>query len=111
MTTHLDRVEAVMARGSPLLSELDRDEIRSKLRADATQYERRLAELEAAGGGPDDRRAVDSLRASLVEVNEALLRLDTSEYGYCADCGRWIAVARLLALPHTRYCIECAGRH
>lgn len=100
-----------MSTRSSLLSEADRDEIRTKLRADATLYEKRLAELESDDVGQQDHSTVRSLRATLTEVHEAMVRADSSKYGYCADCGRWIAVARLLALPHTRHCIECASTH
>ncbi|WP_162941553.1 TraR/DksA family transcriptional regulator [Desertimonas flava] len=92
-----------------LLSEADRDEIRAKLRADATLYAKRLAELESDDINQQDHSTVRSLRATLTEVQEALIRTDSARYGYCTQCGRWIAVARLLALPHTRHCIECAA--
>jgi RNA polymerase-binding protein DksA len=46
---------------------------------------------------------------SLLEVVEALRRLDTGDYGVCVSCGGDIAPARLDALPATATCIECAS--
>ena len=110
MPTHLDRVDALMSRSTPLLSAADRDDIRAKLRADASAIEAHLIELDAGDTGTEAERTATSLQATIGELHEALLRLDRSEFGYCEDCGQWIAVARLLALPHTRYCLECTGR-
>lgn len=42
------------------------------------------------------------------EVRAALKRIDDGSYGTCESCGRAIAVARLEAIPYTRYCIKCA---
>ena len=92
-----------------LISETDLDEIRAKLRSDAAMYERRLADLDHDDAGAQDHATARAVRQSLSEIQAAMLRVDTPEYGYCDECGRWIAVARLLALPHTRHCIECAA--
>ena len=46
---------------------------------------------------------------ALLEVVEALRRLDRGEYGVCESCGEPIAPARLDALPATPTCIECAS--
>ena len=41
---------------------------------------------------------------------EALARVDAGTYGTCQECGNPVAKPRLQALPHTRYCIECARK-
>jgi len=43
----------------------------------------------------------------LVDVVQALGRMDRSEYGTCIDCGKHIAWARLQAQPHAKRCIHC----
>lgn len=46
--------------------------------------------------------------ADLAEIDAALERLDTGEYGLCRDCGKPIAPLRLAALPQAVTCNECA---
>jgi RNA polymerase-binding protein DksA len=43
----------------------------------------------------------------LVDIVEALQRMDKAEYGTCVDCGKHIAWARLQAQPHAKRCIHC----
>ena len=40
-------------------------------------------------------------------IDEALQRLEDSEYGVCLDCGEKIPHARLVAKPYARYCTKC----
>ena len=41
------------------------------------------------------------------EIMEALERLRDGRFGACEVCEKWIARARLRAMPHARMCIEC----
>lgn len=52
---------------------------------------------------------VQKLVAGLAEVEHALAKFDTSEYGICEECRRPIADARLEARPEARLCIDCAA--
>jgi RNA polymerase-binding transcription factor DksA len=47
----------------------------------------------------------------LQSVILAIQRIQEGTYGFCADCTRGIAVARLQALPNTERCIECQREH
>lgn len=51
---------------------------------------------------------MDSERKMLVEINEALIRIDNGVYGICQGTSKPIAKARLEAKPWARYCIEYA---
>lgn len=42
----------------------------------------------------------------LMDVKEALARIDSGEYGYCRTCGAPISHERLKAIPSTAYCVE-----
>ena len=44
------------------------------------------------------------------EIDAALMRLADGRYGNCLGCGRRITIARLQALPATRFCVRCARR-
>jgi RNA polymerase-binding protein DksA len=47
-------------------------------------------------------------RIELAQVNKALLKLDSGEYGICASCGHDIDQNRLEAIPYALTCIDCA---
>ena len=47
-------------------------------------------------------------RSDLVDLDDALERIDSGTVRTCAACDGPIALARLLALPGTRTCIHCA---
>lgn len=48
--------------------------------------------------------------AEIHQINEALQRLKTGDFGYCECCGNEIAHDRLNILPYTQYCVKCADK-
>lgn len=44
----------------------------------------------------------------VAEINAALQRLETGEYGICVGCGEDIGVERLNARPWSAECLDCA---
>ena len=48
----------------------------------------------------------ESEREELVEIDEALVRIESGIYGVCIGTGQAILRARLEAIPYTRYSIE-----
>ena len=46
----------------------------------------------------------------LREVESALARLNSGEYGGCANCATSISPKRLQAVPWATYCVECQDR-
>jgi len=51
---------------------------------------------------------MSSERKILVEINEALDRMENGTYGICEGKGEPIPKARLEAIPWARYCVACA---
>jgi DnaK suppressor protein len=49
----------------------------------------------------------DTERQRLLQIEDALRRMDEGTYGRCANCGGQINPLRLEAVPWTRYCIDC----
>ena len=43
-------------------------------------------------------------------IDEALQRIEDSEYGVCLDCGAIIPKERLEAKPYARYCTKCKSK-
>lgn len=58
-----------------------------------------LAELDIAGA--------THVLNELTEVDAALARMRSGDYGECIDCGKKIAAARLIAYPTALRCITC----
>lgn len=68
--------------------------------ADSGQVTAERGEVEALAG---------TLLETLTEVEDALSKLDSGNYGICESCGQPIAEARLEAKPAARLCISCAS--
>jgi DnaK suppressor protein len=49
----------------------------------------------------------DTERNTLLQIENALKRMDEGSYGRCANCGKNIALPRLEALPWARFCVDC----
>ncbi|MDP2923355.1 MAG: TraR/DksA C4-type zinc finger protein [Candidatus Omnitrophota bacterium] len=50
---------------------------------------------------------VSDERKVLLDVEEALKRIEAKTYGFCLMCEKHIAGIRLNAVPHTKYCKKC----
>ena len=50
-----------------------------------------------------------ALEASLAELLEARIRLDTGNYGICERCGEPIPQERLEIRPEARFCVACTA--
>jgi DnaK suppressor protein len=48
-----------------------------------------------------------SVQLMLMQVEEALQRIETGTYGRCLRCGNHIDYARLKVLPYATLCIRC----
>jgi len=49
----------------------------------------------------------DTERTTLLQIENALRRMDEGSYGRCANCGQNIHILRLEAVPWARFCIDC----
>jgi DnaK suppressor protein len=93
------------------------------------ERDRLLAQIRELGGGEKldfDENFADSgqvtaergeadavagqLTETLAEINDALAKLDTGNYGTCESCQQQISEARLEAMPEARLCITCASQ-
>src|SRR5689334_23249100 len=46
----------------------------------------------------------------LVEINDALERIEQGTFGRCEECNEEISRKRLEVLPYARYCLRCARK-
>jgi DnaK suppressor protein len=49
----------------------------------------------------------DSERQLLLQIEDAINRMDAGAYGRCTNCGNTIHPLRLEAVPWARFCIDC----
>ena len=49
-------------------------------------------------------------RDQLLEIEEAMQRVDKGEFGSCTHCDEEIMPRRLQAVPWARYCVSCQER-
>lgn len=52
-------------------------------------------------------RARDRERKLIKKIDEAIVKIDSGEYGYCEQCGVEIGLRRLEARPTAALCIDC----
>jgi len=62
----------------------------------------------------ENKGVIDSLdeieRSELEQINNALNRIESSQFGICVSCEAPIPEGRLLALPYTTRCVACASQ-
>jgi len=52
----------------------------------------------------------DRDREKLMEIENALSRIEDGTYGICEECGKRINMERLKIMPFARYCVECQSK-
>ena len=92
------------AKKKELMSRLDRitANLRRGFEADSKERAKQM----------EDNEVVDALgneaREEIVKISAALQRIESGEFGTCAECGVSIHPDRLAAYPYAEECIECA---
>jgi len=104
-TTHTNRRAQLKAEHERVAGELralgvDRDSYDEGF-ADTGQVTAERGEVDAL---------VSSLRETLIDIDDALAKLEAGTYGHCESCGDDIVEARLEAMPHARLCMACASK-
>ena len=104
-------------------------QIKNKLLAEEQDIQKRIIELKKDDpfSDPDyanDNAAVDNdvreqeshqrieaemetLKERLLDVRNALKRIEKGRYGYCKRCNKEIPLKRLELIPETIYCVDC----
>ena len=90
-----------------------RDELVTRMRevdAELDSHQSKDWEEHATEAEHDEvlERLGHAARGELVQIEAALRRIETGDYGFCARCGDEIATARLDLLPYTPLCATCA---
>lgn len=67
----------------------------------------RLTRMEAIGAKQISQASLDNSRARLGRLENALKRLDTTDYGICSMCEEDIPIKRLMLMPEATRCVAC----
>jgi DnaK suppressor protein len=93
-------------------------ELAESIRMLAAQYQHRNGGETAEDTSRAAETLDDEIRSALLDrrsrqiaqVEAAIEQLDRGEYGQCHDCGGFIGLARLRALPFAQRCAACQAR-
>ncbi len=95
----------------------ERDELIAAARntTDALQKDEAIADPSDRATQEEDHtlelRVRDRERKQLHRIDEAIARVDDGSFGYCAETGEPIGIARLLARPTANFSLEAQERH
>ena len=88
-----------------LMHEVDRTVVHMK--TDSSSYADSADRATQEEGFSLELRERDRERKLIRKIEEALIRIDNNEYGYCDLCGVEIGISRLEARPTATMCIDC----
>ena len=70
----------------------------------------RLTRMDAISSKSINEAALHQAKNSLSGLERTLKRTDDPDFGLCASCEEQIPFARLMAIPETYHCVECAEK-
>lgn len=70
----------------------------------------RLSRMEAIGAKSINEANLSRARKKLEQLKAVLADLDDPEFGMCIECDEAIPVKRILLVPGSRLCVQCAGK-
>ena len=69
----------------------------------------RLTRMEAIGSKAISEASLNSARTKLAKLEIALGRIGDPEFGICRRCSNPIPKARIMLIPESVVCVNCAG--
>ena len=68
----------------------------------------RLTRMEAINSKKMDEAALRKAKKKLDQLESSLKHIDDDDFGICSSCGNSIPVGRILMMPETTTCVNCA---
>jgi RNA polymerase-binding transcription factor len=96
-------------RVSREIAELDADLAKSLEESSGeSPYDQHMAEAAAATLDREiDLTLQENARAAVVQIDQALEKLENGSYGHCDKCGKAIGEGRLRIAPFATLCVDC----
>ena len=68
----------------------------------------RLTRMEAISSKSINEAALNNAKQALAKMKQALKIIDTADFGLCRECEEPIPYARLMIMPESDLCVQCA---
>ncbi|MCK8603654.1 TraR/DksA family transcriptional regulator [Desulfoferrobacter suflitae] len=69
----------------------------------------RLSRVDAMSSRQISKSTLFALKSKLSRLEYLSEKINEPDFGMCARCGRQIPVKRLMAIPETTMCVQCAA--
>ncbi|MDA3930537.1 MAG: TraR/DksA C4-type zinc finger protein [Prolixibacteraceae bacterium] len=69
----------------------------------------RVSRMDAINNRSINESALRKKRIQLSKIETAIKDFDQPGFGKCIRCGKTIQVARILLMPESKVCVNCAG--
>ncbi|MBI9087231.1 MAG: TraR/DksA C4-type zinc finger protein [Desulfobacterales bacterium] len=69
----------------------------------------RISRMEAINSKSINESALSESRKTLANLQRTLPLIDDPEFGLCAGCEEPIPFKRLMTMPESAFCVQCAG--
>lgn len=110
-----------------IMNEIDKEEIKAKILLEIDRTERlvsdykeltkpvasenaigRVSRMDAINNKSVTEAALRQAELKLNGLKHTLAQIDNKDFGLCAKCKQPIPLGRILLIPHSRFCINCA---
>lgn len=71
----------------------------------------RLSRMEAITTKGINEAALSNAKRKLARLQHALTQVDDPDFGVCFECGEPIPIGRILLMPDSTMCVQCAEEH
>jgi len=68
----------------------------------------RVSRMDAINNKSVTESALRQVKDKLSKLRHALNRIDDEQFGLCQRCGKAIPVMRVVLMPQSPYCVNCA---
>ena len=99
-----DRLESEIKTASELVEELR--ELTQPIAPDAAIG--RISRMEAINNKSVNEHLLEKTKSRLIKLELSLKSIDKEDYGICQICKKPIPIGRLMMLPESNMCVDCA---
>jgi len=69
----------------------------------------RISRMDAINNKSINENALRKAKSKLKGMEFALQNVNDNDFGLCAKCNNQIPLGRILLVPHSRFCVNCAS--